>query len=34
MLLIGFAGWHVIIATVIAATLGVGMEQWTKKSSS
>jgi len=31
LLLLGFEQWHVIIATVIAATLGVGMEQWIKK---
>jgi len=29
LLLLGFDQWHVIIATVVAATIGVGMEQWT-----
>lgn len=31
LMLLGFEQWHVIIATVIGATIGVGMEQWTKK---
>ena len=31
LLLLGFEQWHVIIATVIAAILGVGMEKWIKK---
>jgi len=31
LLLLGFEQWHVIIATVVAATIGVGIEQWIKK---
>jgi 4-azaleucine resistance transporter AzlC len=29
--LIGFQQWYVIVATVLAATMGVVLEQWTKK---
>jgi 4-azaleucine resistance transporter AzlC len=32
--LIGFQQWYVIVATVLAATMGVVLEQWTKKQSS
>ena len=32
--LLGFSQWYVILATVIAATAGVVLEQWTKKQSS
>jgi 4-azaleucine resistance transporter AzlC len=32
--LLGFSQSHVIIATVVAATVGVGVEQWMKNSSS
>ena len=32
--LLGFKQWYVILATVIAATAGVVVEQWTKKQSS
>lgn len=31
--LIGFQQWYVIVATVLAATMGVVLEQWTKKQS-
>lgn len=31
LLTLGFEQWHVIIATVIAATLGIGLDQWIKK---
>jgi 4-azaleucine resistance transporter AzlC len=34
LLLAGVSQWHVILATLIGATVGVGIEQWTKKSSS
>jgi 4-azaleucine resistance transporter AzlC len=34
LLLAGVSQWHVILATLMGATLGVGIEQWTKKSSS
>lgn len=30
LLLLGFESWHVIIAALMAATIGVGMEQWAK----
>jgi predicted branched-subunit amino acid permease len=32
--LLGFQQWYVIIATVLAATLGVVVEKWTKQPSS
>ncbi|MBG0784010.1 MAG: AzlC family ABC transporter permease [Anaerolineaceae bacterium] len=32
--LLGFSQWYVILATVIAASVGVVLEQWTKKQSS
>jgi 4-azaleucine resistance transporter AzlC len=32
--LAGVGQWNVILATLIGATLGVGLEQWTKKQSS
>ncbi len=32
--LLGFGQSHVIIATIIAATVGTGVEQWMKNSSS
>ena len=32
--LLGFSQSHVIIATVVAASVGVGVEQWMKNSSS
>jgi len=32
--LLGFSQSHVIVATIIAATIGVGVEQWMKNSSS
>jgi 4-azaleucine resistance transporter AzlC len=34
LLLAGVSQWNVILATIIGATIGVGIEQWTKKSSS
>lgn len=34
LLLAGFSQSHVILATVIASTAGLGIEQWTRKSSS
>ena len=34
LLLLGVSQWNVIIATVAAATLGLGLESWTQKSSS
>jgi 4-azaleucine resistance transporter AzlC len=34
LLLVGVAQWHVIVATVIGATIGVVLEQWTKTQSS
>jgi 4-azaleucine resistance transporter AzlC len=34
LLLAEVSQWHVILATLIGATVGVGIEQWTKKSSS
>ena len=33
LFLIGFQQWYVIIATVLAATLGVVLEKWTKRPS-
>lgn len=33
-LLLGVDQWNVILATVIGATVGVGLEEWTKKRSS
>ena len=34
LMLAGVSQWNVILATIIGATIGVGIEQWTKKSSS
>jgi 4-azaleucine resistance transporter AzlC len=34
LLLAGLSQWHVIVATIIGATLGVFLEQWTKPASS
>ncbi len=34
LLLGGLATWHVIIATLLGATIGLGVEQWIKKPSS
>ena len=34
LLLAGVSQWNVILATIIGATIGVGVEQWTKKPSS
>jgi 4-azaleucine resistance transporter AzlC len=31
LFLVGFTQFHIIIATVVAATLGLGVEQWTKR---
>jgi hypothetical protein len=34
LVLIGMDQWNVIVATLVGATIGVGFEKWTKKSSS
>ncbi len=31
LLLLGITQWYVILATLVGATIGVGLEQWTKK---
>ena len=34
LLIIGIDQWHVILATLLGATIGIGLETWTKKRSS
>jgi 4-azaleucine resistance transporter AzlC len=34
LLLAGMSTWHVMVATIIGATIGMGVEQWTKRQSS